>query len=68
MGENEKVFEGHEGHNVTVEFDMGGDWDEEFHWCNDCDVTVYDEEDESPVCGDWPAPCNCDDHEVHNGH
>lgn len=20
------------------------------------------------ICGDWPAPCNCDDPETHNGH
>lgn len=20
------------------------------------------------ICGDWPAPCNCDDPTTHNGH
>lgn len=20
------------------------------------------------LCGDWPAPCNCDDSTTHNGH
>lgn len=23
---------------------------------------------ESSGCGDWPAPCNCDDPITHNGH
>lgn len=25
-------------------------------------------EAEEPLCGDYPAPCNCDDPETHNGH
>ena len=33
---------GHGGHAVSrAEWDMGGDWDETFAWCEDCNVTAY---------------------------
>ena len=33
---------GHGGHAVSrAEWDMGGDWEETFAWCEDCNVTAY---------------------------
>lgn len=30
----------HDGHHVTTEVDMGGDWDEPFAWCHTCEVSL----------------------------
>lgn len=31
-------------------------------------ITIIEGEPDEPPCGDYPAPCNCDDPVTHGGH